>query len=82
MAITPARTQQGDFSDPVYSAPTEVVVVPANDTTAYQVLADLKIFPLSRLPNACHLQSSIVAVWAYIMGFYAHDFTGVQEPET
>ncbi|REE21715.1 amino acid ABC transporter substrate-binding protein (PAAT family) [Paraburkholderia sp. BL27I4N3] len=55
MAITPARAQQVDFSDPVYNAPTEVVVVPANDTTAYQDLADLKNFPVGAQKGSIQL---------------------------
>ena len=46
MAITPARAEQVDFSNPVYNAPREVVVVPASDKTAYQNLADLKNVPV------------------------------------
>ncbi len=46
MAITPARAQQVDFSNPVYNAPREAVVVPASDTTAYRNLADLKNLPV------------------------------------
>ncbi|HXC13619.1 MAG TPA: ABC transporter substrate-binding protein [Stellaceae bacterium] len=46
MAITPARAQQVDFSNPVYNAPREAVVVLASDTTAYQNLADLKNLPV------------------------------------
>jgi polar amino acid transport system substrate-binding protein len=46
MAITPARAQQVDFSNPIYNAPREAVVVPASDTTAYRNLADLKNLPV------------------------------------
>ncbi len=46
MAITPARAEQVDFSNPVYNAPREAVVVLASDTTAYQNLADLKNIPV------------------------------------
>jgi polar amino acid transport system substrate-binding protein len=46
MAITPARAQQVEFSNPVYNAPKEAVVVPASDTTAYRNLADLKNLPV------------------------------------
>ncbi len=46
MAITPARAEHVDFSNPVYNAPREAVVVPASDTTAYRNLADLKNLPV------------------------------------
>jgi polar amino acid transport system substrate-binding protein len=46
MAITPERKQQVDFSNPIYNAPTEAVVVLASDTAAYRTLADLKGFPV------------------------------------
>jgi polar amino acid transport system substrate-binding protein len=46
MAISPARAQQVDFSNPVYNPPTEAVVVLASDTTAYRNLADLKNIPV------------------------------------
>jgi polar amino acid transport system substrate-binding protein len=46
MAITPARAEQVDFSNPVYNAPREAVVVLASDTTAYRNLADLKNLPV------------------------------------
>jgi polar amino acid transport system substrate-binding protein len=46
MAITPARAQQVDFSNPIYNAPREAVVVLASDTTAYRNLADLKNLPV------------------------------------
>ena len=41
MAITPARAEQVDFSNPVYNPPKEAVVVSASDKTAYRSLADL-----------------------------------------
>jgi polar amino acid transport system substrate-binding protein len=44
MAITPERKGQLDFSNPVYSPPTEAVVVHASDATVYRSLADLKGF--------------------------------------
>jgi len=46
MAITPARAQQVDFSNPIYNAPREALVVPASDTTAYRNLADIKNLPV------------------------------------
>jgi polar amino acid transport system substrate-binding protein len=46
MAITPARAQQVDFSNPVYNAPREAVVVPASDNTSYRTLEDLKNIPV------------------------------------
>jgi polar amino acid transport system substrate-binding protein len=55
MAITPARAQQVDFSNPVYIAPTEAVVVLANDTTAYRSLADLKDFPVGAQKGSIQL---------------------------
>jgi polar amino acid transport system substrate-binding protein len=55
MAITPARAQQVDFSDPVYNAPPEVVVVGANDATAYRSLADLKDFPVGAQKGSIQL---------------------------
>jgi polar amino acid transport system substrate-binding protein len=55
MAITPARAQQVDFSNPVYNAPTEAVVVLASDTTAYQGLADLKNFPVGAQKGSIQL---------------------------
>ncbi|MFM0140220.1 substrate-binding periplasmic protein [Caballeronia grimmiae] len=55
MAITPARAQQVDFSNPVYDAPTEALVVPANDTTAYRSLADLKDFAVGALKGSIQL---------------------------
>lgn len=55
MAITPARAQQVDFSNPVYDAPTEVVVVLASDTTAYAGLADLKNFPVGAQKGSIQL---------------------------
>jgi polar amino acid transport system substrate-binding protein len=55
MAITPARAEQVDFSNPVYNAPTEVVVVRANDTTAYRSLADLKNFPVGAQKGSIQL---------------------------
>lgn len=47
MAITPERKQLVDFSNPIYAAPTEVVVVRANDPTNYRTLADLKGLPVA-----------------------------------
>lgn len=55
MAITPPRAQQVDFSIPVYNAPTEVVVVLANDTTAYRSLADLRNFPVGAQKGSIQL---------------------------
>jgi polar amino acid transport system substrate-binding protein len=55
MAITPARAEQVDFSNPVYNAPTEVVVVLANDTTAYQSLTDLKSFTVGAQKGSIQL---------------------------
>jgi len=46
LAITPERKQQIDFSIPIYNAPTEALVVPASDATAYRSLADLKGLPV------------------------------------
>lgn len=46
MAITPARAEQVDFSNPVYNAPREAVVVLASDQTAYKNLEDLKKIPV------------------------------------
>jgi polar amino acid transport system substrate-binding protein len=42
MAMTPERKQQVDFSNPIYNAPTEAVVVRASDATAYRTLTDFK----------------------------------------
>jgi polar amino acid transport system substrate-binding protein len=46
MAITPERKQQVDFSNPIYNAPAEAVVVLASDTAVYRTLADLKGLPV------------------------------------
>ena len=55
MAATPARAQQVDFSNPVYNAPTEVIVVLATDTTSYRNLADLRGFSVGAQKGSIQL---------------------------
>lgn len=55
MAMTPERRQQVDFSHPIYNAPTEAVVVLANDTNAYRTLADFKDLPVGATKGSIQL---------------------------
>jgi polar amino acid transport system substrate-binding protein len=53
--MTPERRQQVDFSNPIYNAPTEAVVVLASDTTAYRTLTDLKGLPVGATNGSIQL---------------------------
>jgi polar amino acid transport system substrate-binding protein len=55
MAITPERKEKVDFSNPIYNPPTETVVVPASDTTAYRPLADLNGLPVGAQKGSIQL---------------------------
>jgi polar amino acid transport system substrate-binding protein len=55
MAITPERKQQVDFSNPIYTAPAEVVVVLATDKAGYKTLADLKGLPVGAQKGSIQL---------------------------
>jgi polar amino acid transport system substrate-binding protein len=55
MAITLEREEKVDFSNTIYNPPTETVVVPASDTTAYRTLADLKGLPVGAQKGSIQL---------------------------
>jgi polar amino acid transport system substrate-binding protein len=55
MAITPERAEKVDFSNTIYNPPTETVVVPVSDTTAYRTLADLKGFQVGAQKGSIQL---------------------------
>lgn len=55
MAITFERAEKVDFSNTIYNPPTETVVVPASDTTAYRTLADLRGLPVGAQKGSIQL---------------------------
>jgi polar amino acid transport system substrate-binding protein len=55
MAMTPERKQQVDFSNPIYNAPTEAVVVLTSDTTAYRTVTDFKGLPVGAAKGTIQL---------------------------